>query len=1384
MKNNFKRFLSLLLALLLCAGLLPTFALAGDMEEPAPEVETADVPDTEAADDSLEEDINDDTQLPSETAESPEPDVSEDIFPESADESENELEVSFREPEANENILTSEFFPDAFLLEAIKSYYSASEMTASVAAAKTTLYADGTAEAGVTNITGLVRFFPNLSTLSMRFSRFTSVDLKGLTELTFLDLRDNRLRTLDLSGMTNLNTLYLESQTLPDTTLEYADFSKTGIQYLNFYRFENLKSINCAGCFALNEVFCDWCERLVSVNFADCVKLSTLYCSHSSALTTVVLTNCGSSAENPSSYEIAYCTSLKSLDLSGCTKLDRLHCDNSTALAELKLDGAVSLQELDCSYCALTSLDLSSQKGSLATIYCNHNCLSELNLNGFTALKYVNCQYNTIRSLDVSGCSVLKKLYIDDNCIDKLSLSGSFNLEELTASGAGISSIDLSGMTKLGYITLGRNKLRKIDISDCPATSVGYNNVQYPDVRHTAYRVDYDAGFGNKFYIIDLAEFADFSAEELEKITDSYVEFSGFASIVASDSNHIFVLIDGTSYLENLKNNSYDPQYYLRYDYRYNDTGYIRVCADIEFSEQPFFTGLNKDYLIMSNNALSGPTLKINTVFGELPACFDVEWKSSDSDIIVVNDGALYHSGESAKFGTAEVTAKVSITDEYDNLKELKTLSARVDVTKGSIYGSNGIVRASLPVGKATVQLFSTQYTEFDVMLELEQNLEQFDASLGILPEEDVPVPASEGTAIVGAEFSDPAVAKYFNLVPAGDRTLKIVPVYDRMAEIYNSPKTYKIPSTLKSKVTVRIKRGEDPLVLTTEQTLTISVKQSRPSVKTKAITLNSYPTLSGLLVPVTLSGGTITGVSQDSVAPDWLKYDVNTCSVAYIGPANAKLKTNLKLLCTLDGWAVEAPVTVKISTKPTAPSVKFSSKSVTLAGSADDFVIVKYSVNSPFEGNEIYVNRITEGKGKNLKEYLNIDDNNNIFVTSASSYHPGNPEYGRYSGYFTVEINKIFSGAHTYTVWFGLAGKEFPLTVKVTDSAKLLETVTLKTSGAIDLGIEGSTLNITATVKGLADSNDDKYTPGKIYRADDPTQADVSGSFNCDPVLYTNRFTLTAKYPYTGISSGKYVIEFSRNLGYNTAYGKCTFTVKNTPAEKFKPYAKLKVTGWIDPLRENQKAYFKVSFVNSPQSMLDNGSVVLYYKNGKEYVKINGIYSYYDDETGLLSMGANFYANTDGVGKKVYARYEGTIINNGGPKPIPVVSAYVPVKYKTAKISSTLIASNLTLSLKDCHDRACFTLKPKEEGERLLRYEYDDVHEYGGVAIASSVYANMFDLVDEGGGNFSIRWKDGKLPLVAPKAGKTISLKLNIYVAGNYTGKPNTSVTVKIKIV
>ncbi|MBP5460628.1 MAG: InlB B-repeat-containing protein, partial [Lachnospiraceae bacterium] len=123
-----------------------------------------------------------------------------------------------------------------------------------------------------------------------------------------------------------------------------------------------------------------------------------------------------------------------------------------------------SLEQLDCDYCNLTSLDVSknskltslsvegneleeldvSSNMSLAILDCGYNKLSELNLGNIESLRTLYCSHNALTALDVSHNEGLFFLDCNSNLLEELVLPASEVLERIWCENNYLATVDVS----------------------------------------------------------------------------------------------------------------------------------------------------------------------------------------------------------------------------------------------------------------------------------------------------------------------------------------------------------------------------------------------------------------------------------------------------------------------------------------------------------------------------------------------------------------------------------------------------------------------------------------------------------------------------------------------------------------------------------------------------------------------------------------------------------------------------------------------------------------------------------------------------------------------------------------------------------------------------
>lgn len=132
------------------------------------------------------------------------------------------------------------------------------------------------------------------------------------------------------------------------------------------------------------------------------------------------------------------------------------------------VEGEQRVKSIDWSYSDLSGkLDLSGCI-SLTELYCPSCGLSSLDVNGCESLSTLSCEFNSLSSLDVSGCIALGQLYCEQNSIETLDVSGCSNLTWLSCSNNNLTELDVSGCTNLSGLMCHNNRLSLLDVSGCP----------------------------------------------------------------------------------------------------------------------------------------------------------------------------------------------------------------------------------------------------------------------------------------------------------------------------------------------------------------------------------------------------------------------------------------------------------------------------------------------------------------------------------------------------------------------------------------------------------------------------------------------------------------------------------------------------------------------------------------------------------------------------------------------------------------------------------------------------------------------------------------------------------------------------------------------------
>ena len=242
--------------------------------------------------------------------------------------------------------------------------------------------------------------------------------------------------------------------------------------------------------------------------------------------------------------------------------------------------------------------------------------------------------------------------------------------------------------------------------------------------------------------------------------------------------------------------------------------------------------------------------------------------------------------------GTAWVIASCKV-DENTAL----TARCRVDVTENP-----QTERIALGSRKLTVELFSREYVEIPVLLDLPQNRR---------------TPISGSAAIESACFAEEALNRWFTLIPLDDRTLAVVPTAEAMEDPKAVPKS--------SKGTLLLTVDGEQLV---SEEVTLTVKQTKPRLKAGMASFNSF--YSGQAQRIQITGATVTNLRSKSL-PNWLKLEDGNLILTEDAPLK-NTSGKATLLVDTEEWAIPAEVTLTVKNSYKAPGVKLSASTVTFA--------------------------------------------------------------------------------------------------------------------------------------------------------------------------------------------------------------------------------------------------------------------------------------------------------------------------------------------------------------------------------------------------------------------------------------------------------------------
>ena len=536
--------------------------------------------------------------------------------------------------------------------------------------------------------------------------------------------------------------------------------------------------------------------------------------------------------------------------------------------------------------------------------------------------------------------------------------------------------------------------------------------------------------------------------------------------------------------------------------------------------------GILQEYAILE----VGETLTLDVYPSELAE--KVDWSVENEAGVVAMDGNVLTA---AKPGTAHVVATV-IQDEI-------TLTARCRVDVAESMEVDGV---QLSTTKATTELYSTDYTDLEILLKLPQNYT-------LSEQEDV---QDNGIAIDSVRFTDEAMANLFQISVLDDRRVQIVPTEEAVERAQANAKS--VASKYTGTITVTV-HGEE---YETDK-LTLTVKQTKPKVKATVAAFNSFYT--GQSQRIVITGGTPTAIYENdakntaktTAIPTWLDLEND---VLILNQSAPKKSTSCKayLLIDTEEWRIPAAVTLSVKNSYKVPGVKLSASSVT--------------VSNLQKSASVELQLLCTNKADTLSN-LNITN-----ITAPEGYTVEN--FNDETGTFTLKAaNGFKSGKLTLKVTYGDITKSLALTVKAQavklklSASKVTLNKDLKDTASVTVSTVTGGYEVTNPVLTFDDTKlDARYSDGKLT---------VSLE---DGAEYGKTYPVTV-CAYEGAPTVKLSVAVPKQIA----------AVKST----------IKATGTLDVIRESTAITVKPTYTNAAYVNVDKDAVLKIYTSADKYKEV-----------------------------------------------------------------------------------------------------------------------------------------------------------------------------------
>ena len=1039
-----------------------------------------------------------------------------------------------------------------------------------------------------------------------------------------------------------------------------------------------------------------------------------------------------------------------------------------------------------CLLCAYEDEECAAGVWTQFTIFVEGNILTPDNFPDsdlLEALQGIFCG-----GITEDGAAEMEVLFLQECGIESLEGIDIWfkNLKELDVSGNCLEEAgEISRLKELETLNVSSNALTKLDLSRLDQLTDFDGAEQYPCVLLSGY------GFTNA-YQLGNAELLCVAENELLQslVADSNVRFE---ATVSNDER--WLLLEPWDIEPDLG-------YYaeLAYDYDTNapDTeASLHVCVPVQKEDVTF--KLDADYLILpSGSSRTFTTPGLPESLSEL-----IDWQISEGSESARIDQTGMLETLPGPSETVMVTAYISFVDPYygvDDPLRMSCARCRVDVSENILQ--EAVFGAQLPVNKTTVQIFSTEYTEIQVLLKMNQI---GSSAMSLIPDDDIAktYPNPSSYAIASAEFAPGSTAaEWFDLVAVSDRRLVIQPNLEKLKELNAGTAKLKNGAAVSGHVMVYLKDsplGEEPL---DAGLLTVTVKTAVPSVKADPVKLNTHPGLNESSSLLTFKGAAVTNAVLDpgKVSPDWAVLEEDSLYLR-LNEACAGQKRSGKfyLLCTVEGCTAQIPVTVSVTAASTAPKITLNQKSITLtAGVYDEATVFATVSPAEFSGAELYWDVVGEGSDSVRTFEAEREDG-----TRGLGLIPDNPDDGK------VHTCKVYCGFED----LGITSN--PVTVKVNPIEKTNIKLVLNASGAIDTGIDGSVVTVTASASGYNTYDPNFYDIQllRVYGVDKakhvvelaPEDYEYDNYRGEDGTMHcsfgaSDENSFPAGYTYYAEMEMYDTMDDESTLSVRQTV---KLPVKYTPAPKVTISAKLNSTkldviGWgsvggritVTNLALEDEYYLRFEVVQTYSGKqkvkvnLDDWDFYPYAQEGGWHIqRLNDLD--YDSEFVMF----NFTRSGEGAYPGDKFQITVTLYHDGDPEPVAKAKP-VTVTASMGKVNVLTDQKEGQLLLNDRNDVAVFSLSEKNygwmsslPGDCFSHVELDSASRTLFDLVSPDLEALGYASGVSSDGTIRIGWKNQAIPegKLKPKAGSSKTVKLSVWMWGNNSDKPNATISLKI---